>query len=186
MPLTWQPGVLLVKFRAIWMCLFSSFKSLHLSGWIPKAQNTVSVSWLWWNCCLQILIYNKALEFHYFLMLFTRVGVGNCCSLRNANAEGSCQALIRVKGVHRSDLRLKIPPDRPHATPLPTARWWVWETARRPPRLRSPLSTFPTPVLFCLTFARMSKGSVLEAFHSQPSPPLRPFSPPASLELFFF
>lgn len=31
--------------------------------------------------------------------------------------------------------------------------------------------SFPDSVLFVLLFARMSKGSVLEAFHSQPSTP---------------
>lgn len=45
-------------------------------------------------------------------MLFTYVGVGNCSSLRNANAVGSCQALIRGRGVHRSDHVLETPPPR--------------------------------------------------------------------------
>lgn len=35
-------------------------------------------------------------------------------------------------------------------------------------------SGFPAPIIFCLSVARMSKGSVLEAFHSQPSTPLCP------------
>lgn len=45
-----------------------------------------------------ILIYNKAVP--SLLMLFSCVEVGNRCLLRNANAEGSCQALICVEGVH--------------------------------------------------------------------------------------
>lgn len=63
----------------------------------------------------------KLLCFITCVMLFGGVEVGNCCSHRNANAEGSCQALIRVKGIHRSDPRFPVPADEPHATSLPTA-----------------------------------------------------------------
>lgn len=63
----------------------------------------------------------KLLCFITCVMLFGGVEVGNCCSHRNANAEGSCQALIRVKGIHRSDPRFSVPADEPHATSLPTA-----------------------------------------------------------------
>lgn len=45
---------------------------------------------------------------------------------------------------------------------------------------------FSNSCTFCLAVARMSKGSVLEAFHSQPATPLCLFSLPASCELFFF
>lgn len=63
----------------------------------------------------------KLLCFITCVMLFGGVEVGNCCSHRNANAEGSCQALIRVKGIHRSDPCFPVPADEPHATSLPTA-----------------------------------------------------------------
>lgn len=36
----------------------------------------------------------------HFLLLFGRVEVGTCYSVRNASAEGSCQALICIKAIH--------------------------------------------------------------------------------------
>lgn len=58
----WQHNKILVNLAFY----FSFFSHLVSPDGIPKAQNTVGVSYLWLNYCLQILIYTKAFEFHYF------------------------------------------------------------------------------------------------------------------------
>lgn len=55
-------------------------------------------------------------------MSFTSVKVRRCCWLRNTNSNESCQALIFVKGIHRSDLFFRFPLDKPHAALLLTSQ----------------------------------------------------------------
>lgn len=127
-------------------------------------------------------------------MLFGGVEVGNCCSHRNANAEGSCQALIRIKGIHRSDPRFPVPADEPHATSLPTAGWWVWETASGAllaSSLRLSLQHFFIFMIFfpllSLFWVLLWRGWVraLSSRRFNPSPLPAPLRPPLSNCSFF-
>lgn len=127
-------------------------------------------------------------------MLFCGVEVGNCCSHRNASAEGSCQALIRVKGIHRSDPRFPVPADEPHATSLPTAGWWVWETANGALLASSFRLLLRHFFIFMIFFSFLSlfwvllwRGWVrtLSSRRFTPSPPPAPLCPPLSNCSFF-
>lgn len=160
-----------------YLCVFCTVSSC-LVVWIPKAP-----FWSFFFFVLimifTLLVYTKTFEFHYFW----------CYSLVWRWETAVHSEMPMPRGVVKLWSVLRACIDRACKSPQTN------HTQPRIPQLADGcgrpwgalfIFQFSNSCTVCLAVARMSKGSVLEAFHSQPSTPLCLFSLLAACELFFF